>query len=719
MDTSMDTAMDTPTDLSDYEALLERLAELETAQEVLITQQSVLERIATGAPLSEILEMIARTTEELSARARCSILLLDEDGRHLRHGAAPSLPESYYRAIDGVAIGPAAGSCGTAAYRSEPVIVADIASDPLWEPWREIALAHGLRACWSIPIISSKGTVLGTFAMYYGEPCAPDLHDWELVQIATYLAAIAIERARDEDELRRERRRYQELIETLDSIVWEGDARTLQFTFVSRQAERILGYPVERWLTEPTFWSDHLHPEDRRWAVDFCMRATAEKRPHTFEYRMIAADGRVVWLRDIVTVILENDEPVKLRGVMVDITQSKQQEAALEQERLRAAKLESLGVLAGGIAHDFNNFLAAIMGNLSLARLSVAPGTALDEALHEAEQACQRAAGLTRQLLAFAKGGAPVKKKVWLQAGVRESAELATRGSGVQCDVYLAPDLWPVEADEGQIGQVVHNLTLNARQAMPQGGRVVVRAENVLVQRGTDGFAWGLPLPDGPYVRIQVQDSGTGIAPEHLPKIFDPYFTTRAGGSGLGLAVVQGIVRRHDGHVAVHSTPGQGTTMSVYLPALPDSVGAALAPAREASEPAPVPGRGRILLMDDDAAVRSLVRRVLQRLGYEVAEAADGAEAVECYRQAHEAGRPFDAVIMDLTVPGRMGGLEAIRHLRELDPAVRAIVSSGYSDDPVMADYARYGFCGVLSKPYRAADLATVLAQVLVPSSAC
>lgn len=694
------------------QALLQTIAKLKTAQIVLIAQQRILEAIATGAPLEQVLDLLARTIEELSDQALCSILLLDEDGQHLRHGAAPGLPERYWRAIDGVAIGPAAGSCGTAAYRGEPVIVTDIAVDPLWKDFRALALQHGLRACWSKPISSSRGTVLGTFAMYYRHPHAPTLHDWELVEVATYLAAIAIERHRDELALRCSERRYAELIDSLDSIVWEADARTFRFTFVSRQAERILGYPVERWLKEPEFWIEHLHPDDRCQAVSLCRRAVAEKRAHTLEYRMIAADGHEVWLRDIVTVIVEDGQPVKLRGVMVDLTERKQQEAVLEQERLRAAKLESLGVLAGGIAHDFNNFLAAIMGNLSLARLAVEPGSALDQTLREAERACQRASALTRQLLAFAKGGAPLKRPIQLSAVVRESAELAVRGAALECTISLAPDLWPVEADEGQIGQVLHNLVLNARQAMPHGGRLEVQAQNVTITGGADGLAGRLPLPDGPYVRIQVRDTGPGIPPEHLARIFDPYFTTRPGGTGLGLAVVQGIVRRHNGHVTVHSTPGHGTTMSVYLPAVPGAAPAAALTAPQGERELPA-GQGRVLLMDDDAAIRSLVSRLLRQLGYDVEAVADGAAAVERYRQAQEAGRPFDAVIMDLTIPGQMGGREAITHLRALDPGVRAIVSSGYSDDPVMADYARYGFCGVLSKPYRAADLAAALAQAL------
>jgi len=363
----------------------------------------------------------------------------------------------------------------------------------------------------------------------------------------------------------------------------------------------------------------------------------------------------------------------------------------LEEERLKASKLASLGVLAGGIAHDFNNILTAIVGNLSLAQLDDASASQR-RSIDEAEKGCQRAKALTQQLLTFSKGGKPLKKTIDLRPAIEEASGFALRGSNVTCACLLADDLRPVDADEGQIVQVISNLVLNAAQSMPDGGQIEVRAENAVV----DGRR---------QVTISVRDHGTGIPEEHLPKIFDPYFTTKKAGSGLGLATCYSIIHNHDGHISVRSTPGQGTTMSVMLPA------AAGRPAAPDGRPDGAPGRGkgRVLVMDDEEAIRDVARAMLARLGYRAEVAPDGRAAIAIYQMAQEAGDPFDTVIMDLTVPGGMGGKEAVKALLALDPHVTAIVSSGYADDPVMSEYQRFGFKGVVPKPFTVKDLGRVL----------
>ena len=367
----------------------------------------------------------------------------------------------------------------------------------------------------------------------------------------------------------------------------------------------------------------------------------------------------------------------------------------LEEERLQASKLASLGVLAGGIAHDFNNILTAIAGNLSLAQLDDA-SAAQRRSIDEAEKGCQRAKALTQQLLTFSKGGKPLKKTIDLGPAIEEAAGFALRGSNVTYLCSLAGDLRPVDADEGQIVQVITNLVLNAAQSMPDGGQIEVRGENAVV----DGR---------PHVSIVVEDRGTGIPEEHLPRIFDPYFTTKQAGSGLGLATCYSIVHNHDGQIAVHSTPGRGTTMIVTLPA---AAGRAVGPAERPDGP-PARGKGRVLVMDDEEPIRDVVRAMLVRLGYRVEVAADGRAALAAYQAAHFAGDAFDTVIMDLTVPGGMGGKEAVKALLAFDPHVTAIVSSGYADDPVMADYQRYGFKGVVPKPFTVKDLSRVLQQLV------
>lgn len=378
----------------------------------------------------------------------------------------------------------------------------------------------------------------------------------------------------------------------------------------------------------------------------------------------------------------------------------------LEQELVRATKLESVGILAGGIAHDFNNILTAVMGNVALAALDVAPESDAGRSLREAEKATLRARDLTQQLLTFAKGGEPVRAAVQLDGIVREMTTFTLHGSRVRADYDFAAKLWPADADKGQIGRVVQNLVLNAVQAMPEGGTVKISLRNEHVGPGLSRPA----LAPGDYVRIGISDTGVGIKPEHLSRIFDPYFTTKQMGSGLGLAAVYSIVHKHHGTIDVDSQIGRGTTFHIWLPASRAAVKEEEGEKRGAE---PMRLTGRLLFMDDEESIRQMAMILLRRFGFEVTCAADGAQAVQLYRQAQENGEPFSLVMMDLTVPGGMGGREAIAQLRRLDPKVRAIVSSGYSSDPVLANFREHGFCGVAAKPYEMSGLARVLREAL------
>ena len=388
--------------------------------------------------------------------------------------------------------------------------------------------------------------------------------------------------------------------------------------------------------------------------------------------------------------------------VVRDVTERER----LEQELARASKLESVGLLAGGIAHDFNNILTVIMGNVTLALLDASELAKVEYYLRETERAAIRARDLTQQLLTFAKGGEPIRAAVHLPDVIREVAEFALHGSRVKCEYDFAPDLWLADADKGQIGQVVQNLVLNSVQAMPEGGIIRIRVAN----EAPAGVSRA-PFTAGDFVRITVADTGTGIRAEHLGKIFDPYFTTKQQGSGLGLATVYSIVKKHLGHIEVESALGRGTTFHIWLPAL-RAQQLEFAESRAATAPL----QGRVLLMDDEETIREMARFLLGRLGFEVAVADDGRAAVRQFAQAREAGRPFDLVVMDLTVPGGMGGQEALAELRKIDPAVKAIVSSGYSSDPVLANHRKYGFSGVVAKPYQLDELTRVLREVLASS---
>lgn len=392
--------------------------------------------------------------------------------------------------------------------------------------------------------------------------------------------------------------------------------------------------------------------------------------------------------------------------VFRDITESKK----IEEELIKAQKLESLGVLAGGIAHDFNNLLTAILGNVNLARMYVRPGDKVTTRLEEAEKASLRAKDLTQQLLTFSKGGAPVKKTTSISDILTDSVKFALRGSNIRCMFSIPDNLWPVEIDEGQISQVIHNLIINACQAMPSGGTIRVSAENVLLGPDHD---LSLTLNFGKYVCLAVADEGHGIQSHLLSKIFDPYFTTKMKGSGLGLATSYSILKNHDGLLTVDSDLGAGATFRIYLP-----VSAKTELEKKSAKERPIPGHGRILVMDDEEILRDFVGELLELLGYDVNFACDGVETITAYSRAREEGQPFDCVLMDLTIPGGLGGKETIQKLKELDPNVKAIVSSGYSDDPVMADFRKYGFCGVVAKPYDAEQLSEVLHKIILKGAA-
>jgi len=375
-----------------------------------------------------------------------------------------------------------------------------------------------------------------------------------------------------------------------------------------------------------------------------------------------------------------------------------------ETQMLTESKLQSVGLLAGGIAHDFNNQLTTIIGNLSLARMPGSSREEISQMLADAEKAALGAKELTQQLLTFAKGGAPIRKPMLLTELIREACQFVLHGSNVQCDYSLASDAWPVEADKGQIRQILNNLVLNARQAMSHGGKMEVRLENTVLSADTMP-----PLPAGKYVKISIQDHGPGINPEHLPRIFEPYFTTKKAGTGLGLATVYSVVRKHNGQIKAISEPGKGTTFEIHLPASQTPA----SPAHSPTKPEKFSGHGRILVVDDEAPIRKFLTMMLQKFGYEAETANDGEEAIARFTAAQSAGTPFDVIIMDLTIPNGMGGCEAVRRLRELDSKVRAIASSGYSLDPVMANYRDYGFCGVIPKPYRPDDLNRMLKEII------
>ncbi len=439
--------------------------------------------------------------------------------------------------------------------------------------------------------------------------------------------------------------------------------------------------------------------------VDFCRpevrpllaRRLQERPTDSWIGELFRADGGVVQVEATSTEFEAGGQRLRIAAAR-DVTDRH----LLEQERQKAERIDSLGVLAGGIAHDFNNLLAGFLGHLEIVRRCAGACPDILEHVEAASRAVDRAKTLTEQLLSFARGGTPVARSTAIEGTLRDAVGFALRGSPVEGRVLVPPDLWPAEVDPGQLAQVLHNLVLNAAQAMAGGGRVEVRAGNEVLDTAAAG------LQAGRYVRIDVEDHGPGIPPDVLPRIFDPYFTTRPGGTGLGLATTYGIVRNHRGRITVDTRLGQGTVFHVLLPAS-DTV--------EASPPHPPAGIARrpahVLVMDDEPALREVLEVMLGLIGCSC-EGADGGEsALALYRQATERGRPFDVVVLDLTVPGGLGGVDTLAALRALDPGVRAIASSGYSSDPVLAQPGRYGFQAILAKPFRVEDIAASLERAL------
>jgi two-component system sensor kinase FixL len=501
--------------------------------------------------------------------------------------------------------------------------------------------------------------------------------------------------ARLSDDLRESQEQMALATDAVNLGIWVRDLVRNE-VWVTDKWRELLGFAKSD-RVDLTSFLQKLHPEDREAVSQTFDKAVSGEGGYETEYRVPLPDGQTRWIASRGRVEFNaTGKPVLMRGAFLDITARKQ----VEEELFRGRKLESLGVLAGGIAHDFNNFLTIIAGNIALAKMHLEQADPVFGILEQAAMACKRAASLALQLLTFGKGGAPVRKPSALDGAIKDAVELARAGAMVTIELVLARDLWSAEIDLEQISQALYNILLNARQAMPEGGIIEVRAENVVFD------ADSLSLRDGGYVMISVRDHGCGIAADVLPRIFDPYFTTKKNGSGLGLATVHAIIAKHDGHLTVQSMPSIGTTFSVYLPAC------------KSEQPAESPvgqklqtGSGRILVMDDEEALRTLLAQILNRLGYEVECARDGTEAINLYQKAKIAGHRFDLVLVDLTIPGGMGGKEVATRLREVDDSVILIASSGYSNTPIMSEFRKHGFDDVLSKPWSPVHLSEVLGR--------
>jgi PAS domain S-box-containing protein len=495
-----------------------------------------------------------------------------------------------------------------------------------------------------------------------------------------------------ENLLSSERELLKVTLNSLNEAVVTADTAE-RIIFINQAAVKLTGYTQDEAIGEPVNKIFYILDDQTSEPIDQISAQTTISQP-------------VLVTRDLKEIVVSmNSAPIKaIDGqtigtvfVFMDITEKRK----TEQELLKAAKLDSLGILAGGVAHDFNNILAGILANLQLAAIKLKKHQDISKHLEDTIGISRKASNLTKQLLTFAKGGDPVKKSAAIAKLVMETVQFALSGSKSKAEFQLPEDLWVVDIDEGQINQVINNLTINADQAMPTGGILEIYGENVILEDT------GKYKP-GQYIKLTVKDHGIGIPTEIINEIFDPFFTTKKTGNGLGLSTSYSIIKKHNGYLEVESVPGIGTTFYMLLPA---SMGELTF--KETQKELAASVEAKILLMDDEDAIREVGGEMLTFFGYQVTLARDGQEAIDLYKKAKETSEPFNLVIMDLTVPGGLGGIETMAILRQIDPEIKAVISSGYASDPVMSDYERYGFSGVVIKPYKFDELNEVLNKVI------
>jgi len=503
---------------------------------------------------------------------------------------------------------------------------------------------------------------------------------------------------RTEDKLNKSEKNFRQLVENTNQGVGMMDQNG-RLTYVNRSMCEMFGYSENKMLGRLP--SDFLDEENQKIFKNYiAKRGKGPVKP--YEISFVKKDGSL--FHAIVSPQTIKDSSGSIEGSFIlisDITESKK----LLEERQKTQKLEAIGVLAGGIAHDFNNILAAIMGNINLALFDTELKDKTKEFLARAEKASLRAKDLTQQLLTFAKGGEPVKEVSSLDDIIKDSANFVLHGDNIACQYDIPEDLWNVNIDKGQMSQVIQNIILNASHAMPEGGIITVTGENI-----ASVSAEGLPISKvGRFVKISLHDSGIGIPADLMEKIFEPYFSTKHEGSGLGLAVTQSIINKHNGHILAKSSPGFGTTFTIYLPASEKTT----IQKHKSYIEEKVSSQAKILIMDDNTMLRTVAEEMLLQLGHEVVLAVDGEQAIKLYQESVKSDKLFDLVIMDLTIPGGMGGKEAVQEILNIDSDAKVIVSSGYSNDPIMANFKNYGFCSAIAKPYRLQELSKMISHLI------
>jgi two-component system, cell cycle sensor histidine kinase and response regulator CckA len=794
--------------------------ELEKSSQILEQERRVLELIAKGASLKEVLDALTLAIERLAPDCFCTILLLDDDRRRLLEGSRGSLPPAYMRALDGLEIGPNVGACGTAAFRNETTIVEDVATDFRFALAKDVLLSFGLRACWSVPIRDSNKNVLGTFAMYHQRIATPREHEVKLVEAGAHLAGNAIERLRFEQSLRESAARFQLAEKAAAFGVWQINFRSGMVTISDgfSSLAGLAGWPPRLTLGQ---WREMIHVDDRP-AWDSAVEEVVAKRAFQAEYRILLPDGSIRWLRSHAQTELSDTVLHLLTGASIDITEGREllmrfykafnvnpepivinafsdgryvdvndsflrvtgyrredvlghtaremklwkraedrsryletlkqagsvrdleiifqtkagaertglisaefidvagekcaiavikditERSLLEKQLRQAQKMEAVGQLTGGIAHDFNNLLGVIIGYSDILEDQLDPSSKLRKNAVEIHKAGQRAASLTRQLLAFSRQQVLEPSVLALNTIVIDTEKMLRRllGENIELKTVLDRELGRVKADQGQVEQIIVNLAVNARDAMPRGGKLTIQTANF---EADDNYArQHAPMSAGRFVTLTITDTGVGMDAETQAHIFEPFFTTkeRGKGTGLGLATVYGVVKQSGGFIWVHSEPGQGSTFKVLLPRVEETVGT-VAPDRDSSES--LRGSETILLTEDEEALRSLILNMLRENGYAVLEAANATGAIEIARQARA---KIDLLLTDVVMPG-MGGTDLADQLVALYPGMKVLYMSGYTEFAAPQNEILQQGRPLLQKPFTKQILARKIRDVL------
>ena len=674
----------------------QRLRDLETR---------ALDAISAGRSLKDILGITTRSVEDILPDALTSVLMI-ENG-HVRHGSAPSLPNAFVDAIDGEPIGPRAGSCGTAAWRGEPVISENISTDPLWADYRQVALSFDLAACWSVPVMDSEGRVQATFATYYREPRAPANGDQQLIEHIGRFVGMAIQRASQAEKLRESEERFRLICRATSDVLWDWDLNNDQIWWSEGLSARF-GHVSGTLPDGIESWKALLHPRDADRVLESLENVVNKGTDKwTEEYRFARSDGSYAQVIDN-GYIVKNDrgETVRMVGSMLDVTEVRELEEKLKQ----AQRLESVGHLTGGIAHDFNNLLTVIQGSAELLEEQYADDESATNLTGMIRNAAGRGAELTSRLLAFARKQTLEPNAVDVNRLIADLEAMLRRtlGENIELEIIRSAGLWPAMVDAAQLENALLNLLLNARDAMPQGGRLTIEAANTALD---DAYsARSVDVTPGQYVMVAVTDTGTGMDRTTLDRAFEPFFTTKPKerGTGLGLSMVWGFAKQSNGHVRIYSEPGQGTTVRLYLPRTHSTV-AATEQSDVESRPAIATGSERILLVEDNDLVRTHMESSLRKLGYRVESVSNGPEAVKLL----EGDSEFDLLFTDVVMPGGMNGREVADRAKELRPNLPVLYASGYTENAIVNQGRLDRGVHLLQKPFRLEEMAAQIRKVL------